>query len=303
MKGIFYYCTDDNYVMPTCVSASSLLREFSGRPRPEVHIYIEGNVSSSNRIALERFRRKMARFGDVEIKDLPPLCEGALYVANYLTKTAYQRMVVPSLLDREVERAIYLDCDTVVREDVSPLLMIDLEGCTLGACVSMSFPHVSRLGALDYCFRDFGFEEDAPYFNSGLLVVDVGQFREKRVAEKVQGFCRRYSNVMNFGDQEALNAVCKGDWKRIDERWNWSNAYPEGAKGMAWEGGLARNAWIRHFVGSMKPWETGLLGKEVLEYRWRTLRSGFFSFLGFWRDTFRFYRRNLPRAILQRWKS
>ena len=55
---------------------------------------------------------------------------------NHFDQTAYYRILAPQiLLARHIERVLYLDLDTLIRTDLTPLYDSDLEGNIIGAVI------------------------------------------------------------------------------------------------------------------------------------------------------------------------
>ena len=93
-----------------------------------------------------------------------------------MTSTTYHRLLLPRLVPREVTRAIWLDCDLLVTTDLVRLWETDLGGCHLLAVRDPVVPLVSsRYGIRRW--RELGIAPDAPYFNAGVMLLDVDRWR------------------------------------------------------------------------------------------------------------------------------
>lgn len=102
----------------------------------------------------------------------------------------------------EAPRAIWLDCDTLVKSDIARLYR---------------FPMNTTLAAV----RDFQFSI-AYGFNSGVILLDLDKYRsEDRSSVIASTFREMYAKTTNFMDQDVLNAIFpKGEWTELDWRWN-----------------------------------------------------------------------------------
>jgi lipopolysaccharide biosynthesis glycosyltransferase len=165
--------------------------------------------------------------------------------------TTYQKLAIGDWLPEEVERVIWLDCDLLVLADLSRLWALRNGDRTALAAPDPLVPRLgSRFGVA--AWRELGLAADAGYFNAGVLVIDLAQWRREKVAERAADYLRRFSHRVVFWDQEALNAVLAGRWGELDSRWNLNpvlqclfatrDATSEGAP------------WIAHFSGRLKPW-------------------------------------------------
>jgi len=174
--------------------------------------------------------------------DLAPF-SGCLTHAHIST-TTYARLLIPSVLDRHEPRALFIDSDVLVLDDLTPLWRTDLEGAPVGAVLDGMEP-ARLLG--DSRFRDVPPVRE--YFNAGVLLVDVECWQRARISDTALQYLVRCP-LSPFSDQDALNVACDGLWKRLDARWNFQSHYRTPIGRMTDE---ARPA-IVHFVTASKPW-------------------------------------------------
>lgn len=124
---------------------------------------------------------------------------------NFASRWTYMtlmRLALPELLPEE-RRALWLDVDTIVTENIGDLFDTDLGGCPVGA---VREPEWSRPGRV--------------YYNAGVLLMDLDALRG--------GLCERLihrvnSVPMDFKDQDAINEVCKGMIYDLPAIWNASD--------------------------------------------------------------------------------
>lgn len=205
--------TNNNF----CIMAAAFLRsiEINCRNPGKYLVYILADrVSKQNKRRLLRFTSLRVRFIDIDEKlisrfKLPEK-------VDYLPKTAYFRLMIPELFS-SLEKVIYLDVDTLVLRDLEDLWNIDMEGKLSLACQCFYAPEHRGLEN----FRTMGIDVSAPYFNSGMLVIDLRKWREFGVREKVNTVLNTKLNQPNAMDEEGLNVVLHGHWKPIDQRWNY----------------------------------------------------------------------------------
>jgi lipopolysaccharide biosynthesis glycosyltransferase len=101
-----------------------------------------------------------------------------------------------------------------------------------------------------------GLAGNQPYFNAGVMLIDMANWRANAIAERALQHLRRYGKRVFFRDQEALNAVIGSNWDPLEDRWNVS-ANPFHAKQQHL--GNHKPAII-HFAGRIKPWNLPDLG-------------------------------------------
>jgi lipopolysaccharide biosynthesis glycosyltransferase len=149
----------------------------------------------------------IAKYGAVvDELSIPQASYRGVPAKDYKSLDAYSRLFAPRLVGEEVERLIYLDLDTLVRVDIRSLWDIDLSGHTLGAV------------------RDEYYEQQegrSPLFNSGVLLIDVKRWKERKVEEQVLSEVRHGTGgIVALADQDDLNTVLHDDWQILDPSWN-----------------------------------------------------------------------------------
>jgi lipopolysaccharide biosynthesis glycosyltransferase len=172
---------------------------------------------------------------------------------------AYYRLIVPQALD--VERFLYLDADTLCELDVSELNSLDLHG-TPAALV----PEAPLAGAIDrFVAEQLGNSATEPYYNSGVILVDVPAWRRQRVTERALEYITTHRPP--FHDQSALNVVLRGQAVTLEERFNCITNMRKHWPALRTSDGASNR--LLHFVDYPKPWD--LFGEWVNPHylRWR----------------------------------
>ena len=208
----------------------------------------------------EEDRTRLARLGQVEFTTVYEI-EQLRDLQHWprISTTAYCRLLIPVLLP-ELSKAIYVDCDTIINRDLAALWDIEIgDKAVLAAQEQSCFNYVVRRGLRDYELS--GLSPDTPYFNSGVMVMNLAKWRWDRIAERVFSYTRSHSTV--FLDQDGLNALLWQEWGQLDPRWNVQIGAWEWAPDTCAEGPfkdvplreVQTDPWIVHFNGDSKPWE------------------------------------------------
>ncbi len=125
---------------------------------------------------------------------------------------AYARLIIHKILPEYVKKVLYIDCDTVVIDSLSDLFDTDMEGHTVAAVIDKLLPCGVK--------ESLGIGAGTPYINSGVLLVDLIKWRDKKVGEKCIQFLEENAGANNIPDQNAINYVLKDDIKLISLRYN-----------------------------------------------------------------------------------
>lgn len=157
----------------------------------------------------------------------------------------YDRLLAPFLIDSP--KALYLDTDLLVQGDITALWDTDFGGHPIVAVQDQIIPTVDAdFGILDWENRQF--EAGVAYFNSGVMLMDLEQWRKRKLPAKccecALDFIKRFDEAPPLHDQYTLNAVCYLDWESTSMKWN---TFAEKVHDNPEE------AVIVHFAGSHKP--------------------------------------------------
>ena len=156
---------------------------------------------------------------------------------EHITQEMYYRYVLPEVLADE-DRTIYSDVDVLCVGDLRPLWEVDLKGNILAA--------VSEGEAGEFKKRLMGLEGDAPYFYSGLLVMDLKAMRDGGYADKLMANTIKFAEKISWPDQDIINFTFRDRILQLGPEWDGINVrYSPFRKGIA----------IWHFPGfTLKPW-------------------------------------------------
>lgn len=241
-------CTNAPYVQHAAVCLASLLANNS---ELRFDIVLVGRVGEA--MDEGRLRRSLSRFSNfsLEVRQFSPPRDVLLPLnpkAHY-TLDNWTRLWVETFFPADVHRVLYLDSDIVVTGSIAPLWALDLEGALLGAVDIPGSPQgVLRLGLA----------AEAGYFNSGMLLIDLRQWRRTQALDTVLAYVAANPERLHDLDQDALNACFHHRRKRLGYEWN--AIWPFFREPLALPlprpeiEAVRQNARIIHFNGAAKPW-------------------------------------------------
>jgi lipopolysaccharide biosynthesis glycosyltransferase len=255
------------YNMPLCVMLSSVVDNFDPERELAIHIISNDSTEKCRENVRESLRMVRANLTHVKINwlaiDSAELDKLPTQEGQALTRDTFSRIFAPSLLPDECERAVYLDSDMVVLADISKLYDETAEsGCLIHAVHDMGCPWVSFPGGV-FDYEDRGIPGDTPYFNGGVLVINLKLWRERNMTPPMVAYLGQHGYRVQFADQGALNAFLHHDWKPLDFHWN---QLPSILDVKNWlRAGYSRKEWrkarldpfVIHYLGPKKPWVSG----------------------------------------------
>ena len=205
------YASDKNYAALTAISAVSVLRY-----NPNARIVLLGYDLETDAQELVRSRVVKAG-GEFVYKDVSPAI-GKLAqqgVCPYTSYAAYARIFIPEVLT-EGGHILYLDCDTLVDGPLDELFALELEDkpFALGYdCILSQFKrYIRQPSAL-------------PYYNTGVMLIDLDAWRSHRCTERILAELSHPSGPNPLGDQDIIVRVFPQETQPIDPKWNFLSQF------------------------------------------------------------------------------
>ena len=210
------YASNDGYACHLAASLVSLLE--NNRQIPHLAVY----VLSVNmcREYQDRLKALAARYGRslsvVEMGDLKKRFDYDIDTRGF-DISAMARLFAPQVLPDQVEKALYLDCDTFVCGSIAPLYETELGQNLIGMVMEPTAYASMR--------RAIGLTMDDPYYNSGVLLMALGQWRAQNVLEQLLDFYAASEGSLFACDQDTLNGALRGRILTLPPKYNFFTNY------------------------------------------------------------------------------
>ena len=210
---------DDNFWAPAYATMRSVCLFTHRRDELVFHLF-HRTLTAAHKADLEKILEEFPvalRWYDLDQSAMFRDIAARMPENKRLPNIVYARLLIDRLVGPDVDRILYLDCDMLVREDIGFLFDLDLE-CKAIAAVR------DPVGALITGQRDLQknrdiFDPADPYFNAGLVLIDLAKWREADIIGRMEAAYA--SGVMQriYYDQDLLNLIFKGKWLRLPWRW------------------------------------------------------------------------------------
>lgn len=210
---IFYAC-DDNFVKFTIVSIQSLKANASRDFGYDIHILCT-KVSDEMRKAALSLADDTFHITFDDVNAFLKSIEYKLHVRHYYSKTTYYRLFIPEMFP-DLDKALYIDSDTIILGDISELYAHDLGDCYVGACNDQAMVQTEVYGS--YVEKCVGISR-YQFFNAGMILINCRQFRENNLLERFIKLLHEYSFIVTQ-DEDYLNVICKDKVRWIENNWN-----------------------------------------------------------------------------------
>ncbi len=257
---------NNGYMKYTSVLLQSILENANSKNNYDISIlHNDISVETQNR-TLKHFNKDnfSVRFVDVSAKISQ---YGELKTNAHISVETYYRFLIPELFVHD--KVVYIDCDTVVEEDIAKLFEIDIEDNYVGAVRDFDFiasnytperQEVYKKEILNYLnLKSF---ED--YFQAGVLVLNLQAIRKDFTTEKFINLVQKRNWI--YMDQDILNLCFKNKVFYLPESWNVITLMEKNSvRGQIIQERLPyqisdsynksrKTPNIVHYAGSYKPW-------------------------------------------------
>ena len=236
---IFYAC-DDGFVKFTIVSLFSMMQNASRKHQYHIHV-LHTNIEPATEQRMLAMADECFEISFDNVSGyLDQLCE-KLPLRDYYSNTTYYRMFIADMFP-EIDKAIYIDSDTVVQGDISELYGIDLKDYDVAACHEQAMLQEDVYGT--YVEKCLGLDRNR-FFNAGVLLINCKSFRENKILERFVKLLGVYDCRVTQ-DEDYLNILCADRVLFLPQTWN-SEVFGEMLD-------APENCNIIHYIMVAKPW-------------------------------------------------
>ena len=253
---------DKNYIPPFRVLAKSLA---VNNPAERFHIWLLHSA-----IPEETLEALAAYCGELGMALTPVAIDPALFagapVSKQYPQEMYYRLLSPLLLPEHLDRALYLDPDILNINPVRPLWELALGDAAFAAAShSGIFELINDVNQLR-----LGNETD--YFNTGVLLMDLGKARSLVRAEDLFRCVREQPELLLLPDQDVFNLLYGKNTLPINDAvWNYDaryySAYLLKSEGRYQMDYVLKSTVFLHFCGKQKPWKTKSAQRFTILYK------------------------------------
>lgn len=255
------YASDENYIRHMAASMLSVMDHNRKAKELTIHLLSMG-ISDESRAALDKLAGEYGRRVCIyELGDIRRWFDFDFDTRGF-APSAMGRLFLARMLPEDIERVLYLDCDTVVMDDLSDLFSLDMTGYDLGMVAEPTVNKGRRV--------QLGMPDEQKYFNSGVLLVNLKKWRADNTEATVIGYYRDMGGNLVAPDQDAINGALPGRILELAPRYNYGSvqiyySWKAQKKISAPTPFLSEEEYRRgtekpaivHFLGEERPWRAG----------------------------------------------
>lgn len=219
-RNVICFACDDRFAYFAGVAIQSILEKDDFNRIYSVVVLCD-NVSDENCGKLLEGGRK--NNCEIELLDVEPylarLKHRAVETNGYIGSFSYfSRIFIQEYLNDNVEKVLYLDCDTFALSPIGDIFSIELGDKAVAGVLEtrLSVQLFSKLKTGQQC-----------YINSGVMLIDLKRWKELHIQERATELAleRVSSNEIGLRDQPLLNIAFSGHVKVIDPKYNLTSPF------------------------------------------------------------------------------
>lgn len=273
------YITDDNYYLPTLVSIYSLYIHRNENATYNICILAvnvhERHQQILNKLNACRFTvniiNRVNEFDNFKFK------QKDFHVSTCALFKMYIAEIFPNL-----DKALYLDSDTIIVDDLVDLYNTDINELYAGVIVDLKATYVYKVPAHTKIGLNCAY-----YFNSGVMLLNLSKLRKDCVSKQMIDY--RKNGINFFMDQDTLNFAFNKSTKQLSYEYNlmlnhldYINfadfvKYIRCVKKYKDKNEIICDAKILHFSAAGKPWNNASINHAHI---WLAYYRGLLAFAG-----------------------
>lgn len=214
---------DNNYAPYLGVCIKSIIENSTSQNNYEIYI-LEADIDMYYKTEILKMQSANVYIKFINISNtLNSIDINSLYTCNHFTIATYFRFFIPRIF-RKFKKILYLDCDTIVLDDVSILYNIDLHNKYIAAVQDIEmfravyndkFYH-SNWG--EYLEKTLQLTSKSGYFQAGVMIFDIKKLLDYNFEQKCLDLLSRIKPI--YVDQCIMNSVLQNKVLYTNIEWN-----------------------------------------------------------------------------------
>ena len=259
---------DEGFFMPLVVCVQSIVENASDDECYD--IIVLANKFSERYTELLLSTAKGKANISIRVHDVEPFLKSfdmsRLKTGHRLSLAAYYRLFIPELM-KDYSKALYIDGDTVLLEDIAGLYHTDVSEYYAAVVKDYNIIRDMSMSFRRHVQQVLQMEDTGAYFNSGVLVLNLDMIRR----DFSLPFFMEQAELKGtkHHDQDVLNSLFYGRVRYLSPKYNsmWQNRELYAAV----EGGdeAVRHPVLVHYPGGGKPWLKGGAFREASRHFWK----------------------------------
>lgn len=165
---------------------------------------------------------------------------------EHISKVTYYRLFAPFIIDEDINRLLYLDCDILCTGSIAELYYTSFENNVIAAAKNIIQDYKKKY--FNYTISRLRLKNYDNYINAGVLLINVLKYREFTTSQEIYNFIINNSDILVYQDQDVINKLFEDKIKIVDKIYNYQiNAIEEDY--------LYDECILVHYSEKTKPWK------------------------------------------------
>lgn len=201
------FACDENYAMPFSITVESLLLSKNDDSFYDIYCLIPKDFKKEIRTRIDSLYERYKEFRITYI-NLENAFNEVILKSEHISFVTFYRFKIPELLP-DYNKALYLDVDMIIKDDLQELLGVELDDFYVGA--------VKHPSLLDRTHIQGHKVPENSYFNAGMLLFNLKKIRHDKLDNKMISMIPW---DLPIHDQDILNVACGSKVKHLDLKYN-----------------------------------------------------------------------------------
>ncbi|BDR59818.1 glycosyltransferase family 8 protein [Lactobacillus xylocopicola] len=214
-----FYAISDDYTKYAAVSLNSLVKHASSQRDYTVYFLSQDlsdrHMQDLRQLGSPNVHIEFFTINDDLVTTIQNRSENYLR-GDFFTMSIFFRLFIPNLFP-QYDKAIYLDSDTIINDDLGKLYDTHLGSQLLAACSDSSIQYVNKM--LIYIKAVLGLDPKQ-YINSGVLLLNCQALRNEGFINHFTTLLEKYHFDCIAPDQDYLNEICDQRILHLDPKWD-----------------------------------------------------------------------------------
>lgn len=202
------YASDDNYVEIMAVSICSLLENNIDSKNIEIYILSNRILESNKKKIIDMVCSYGRKIDFIDVKDIKQILD--IDISHDRSLSMYSRLFISKILPYDIEKIIYLDCDSLVLNSLKNVYNKKLDDFYVAGVLDI-VPQIYKKSINIF---------DEEYINSGFMLINLKRWREENIEQKFVDYIKKYNANVPHHDQGIINGVLHGGIKLLHPKYN-----------------------------------------------------------------------------------
>ena len=215
------FSINNDYASYLCICLLSLLTCVKQNDRYEVYV-LHSDLSEEHKKNILQLKHDNFNIKFINVESIVNNHKDNFSLNAHFTIETYYRFFLPQIFPN-LDKVLYLDADTMIMKDISPLFNIDINGYYLGVTHDCEIVRASNFIGTKYSnyFIKTLNVDPSNYFQAGVMLVNLKKIREDNITDKLLDALERIGSP-KFVDQDILNTVCRDKVLFIPQNWDYT---------------------------------------------------------------------------------